>query len=85
MKYGFLPFLSSPSGCHPPLSTKRSMRNPYARYHPYHSSCPELAELLEWCPPFISDPVEDGPELVFPGHVPWREGEEGTKWDREPY
>ncbi|OCF41160.1 cytoplasmic protein [Kwoniella heveanensis CBS 569] len=50
LKYGFTPFVHSPSGCHPPLSIKRLVRNPFKRYHPYHISCPELWDLFEWCP-----------------------------------
>ena len=34
LKHGYAPFLFSPAGCRPPLSTKR----------------PELVPLLEWCP-----------------------------------
>ncbi|WRT65039.1 uncharacterized protein IL334_001981 [Kwoniella shivajii] len=49
-KYGFKPFIYSPSGCHPPLSIKRLVRNPYKRYHPYHISNPHLIDLFEWCP-----------------------------------
>ncbi|WVF70088.1 hypothetical protein IAT40_004875 [Kwoniella sp. CBS 6097] len=50
LKYGFTPFVHSPSGCQSPLSIKRLVRNPFKRYHPYHISCPELWDLFEWCP-----------------------------------
>ncbi|WVQ97797.1 hypothetical protein IAU59_004912 [Kwoniella sp. CBS 9459] len=50
LKYGFTPFIQSPSGCQSPLSIKRLVRNPFKRYHPYHISCPELWDLFEWCP-----------------------------------
>jgi hypothetical protein len=63
LKFGYTPFLTSPSGCHPPLSIKRFTRNPYYRHHPYHVSCPELHDLFEWCPPLG--------EGVFDGYVPW--------------
>ncbi|WVQ84027.1 hypothetical protein IAT38_006172 [Cryptococcus sp. DSM 104549] len=87
LKYGYTPFLTSPSGCHPPLSIKRLVRNPYFRYHPYFTSCPELAGLMEWCPPVQT--VRDGEEeeegregMGYPGEVPWGEKEE-VVWDRE--
>ncbi|KAK4685370.1 hypothetical protein P7C73_g4778, partial [Tremellales sp. Uapishka_1] len=88
LKYGFTPFLHSPSGCHPPLSTKRILRNPYARYHPYHASNPELVELFEWCPPLSEASLDEQGSLVgyegYPGSVPWRNGTDGeVMWDRE--
>ncbi|WVR04413.1 hypothetical protein IAU60_001415 [Kwoniella sp. DSM 27419] len=91
LKYGFTPFISSPSGCHPPLSIKRLMRNPYKRYHPYHTSCPELIGLLEWCPPLQLGKDELGEEeegTKFDGYVPWRagssvDGKADIMWDRE--
>ncbi|TXT06119.1 hypothetical protein VHUM_03592 [Vanrija humicola] len=51
LKHAYAHFLFSPSGCRPPLSLKRTDRNPYSRYPPYHASTPELGPLLEWCPP----------------------------------
>ncbi|WOO79454.1 putative protein [Vanrija pseudolonga] len=51
LKHAYAHFLFSPSGCRPPLSQKRTDRNPYSRYPPYHASTPELGPLLEWCPP----------------------------------
>lgn len=51
LKHGYAPFLFSPAGCRPPLSSKRLDRNPFARYPSYHASVPELVPLLEWCPP----------------------------------
>ncbi|EIW68765.1 hypothetical protein TREMEDRAFT_22767, partial [Tremella mesenterica DSM 1558] len=50
-KFGFLPFLKDPTGCHDPLILKKINRNPWIKYHGYHVSCPELRGLLEWCPP----------------------------------
>ncbi|WWD22078.1 hypothetical protein CI109_106567 [Kwoniella shandongensis] len=96
-KYGYSPFLASPSGCHPPLSIKRLVRNPYMRYHPYHVSCPEIVDLLEWCPPLITgaavkDDGGEGEGQKFPGWVPWlgpidsmdKGREKGeVMWDRE--
>lgn len=55
LKHGYAPFLFSPAGCRPPLSSKRLDRNPFARYPSYHASVPELVPLLEWCP--ASTPV----------------------------
>jgi hypothetical protein len=89
LKYGFTPFLSSPSGCHPPLSTKKTFRNPFARYHGYHTSTPELVGLFEWCPlPKEREDVgDDGEGMdVYPGILPWREGgggEKGLRGERE--
>lgn len=87
LKYGYTPFLSSPSGCHPPLSIKRVNRNPFFRYHPYHTSCPEMAELLEWCPPKRGEVDDPSQMQVFEGHVPWRDRKEaaGTGWTREKW
>ncbi|OWZ57550.1 cytoplasmic protein [Cryptococcus neoformans 125.91] len=90
LKYGYLPFLASPSGCHPPLSIKRLLRNPYARYHPYFTSCPELAGLFEWCPAIQSIKGEETWEgrnsevgMGYPGRVPWDDDKEQVTWDRE--
>ncbi|KAL7424570.1 hypothetical protein Q5752_000254 [Cryptotrichosporon argae] len=72
LKFGFTPFLSAPSGCHPPLSIKRQLRNPFARYHPYHASCPELSGLLEWCPASPREDVARVEDMVtYGGEVPW--------------
>ncbi|ORX34380.1 hypothetical protein BD324DRAFT_583273 [Kockovaella imperatae] len=98
LQYGFGPFVHNPSGCHPPLSTKRLLRNPFIRYHPYHTSVPELSDLFEWCPPTRSVDLpaaeqegwdlKDGGAVVegfeiFRGWVPW--DEDLTTWDRERY
>ncbi|WVW78758.1 hypothetical protein I302_100719 [Kwoniella bestiolae CBS 10118] len=93
LKFGFKPFLNSPTGCHPPLSTKKLLRNPYIKYHPYHTSNPELLELFEWCPPLQSHRERDSLDeyegvygMSFGGWVPWNagrmEGDEVT-WGRE--
>lgn len=88
LKYGYTPFLSSPSGCHPPLSIKRVNRNPFMRYHPYHTSCPEMAELLEWCP-LKRGQVDQAEDMqVFEGYVPWRDEPDkgsGKGWRREKW
>lgn len=86
LKYGYTPFLSSPSGCHPPLSIKRVNRNPFFRYHGYHTSCPEMAELLEWCPPQRGEVAEADQMEVFRGQVPWRDqAQKGSGWARESW
>jgi hypothetical protein len=78
-KYGYTPFLSAPSGCHPPLSIKRAGRNPFARYHPYHTSCPELVGLLEWCPAPRAVSGGDPAQMeTYAGELPWREAEAGV-------
>ncbi|WVO15800.1 hypothetical protein L204_103462 [Cryptococcus depauperatus] len=78
LRHGYLPFLASPSGCHPPLSIKRLIRNPYARFHPYFTSCPELSKLFEWCPPVQKyndsltwDREEEEEGARFPYQLPW--------------
>lgn len=83
-KYGYIPFLSSPSGCHPPLSIKRTSRNPFFRYHPYHVSCPELVDLLEWCPPRRGEVGSAEEMQVFEGKTPWKEDKKGG-WGREKW
>ncbi|BGP02181.1 hypothetical protein RTBOTA2_005060 [Rhodotorula toruloides] len=61
-KYGLEPFLRDMYGCHGSLLAKRRKRNPYRRFHAYHSSAPELARLLEYCPSH---------NTLFPGSLPW--------------
>lgn len=61
-KFGLEPFLKDFYGCKGALLGKRRRRNPYRRYHPYHSSAPELSPLLEFCPKDNS---------VFTGRLPW--------------
>ncbi|KZO90720.1 hypothetical protein CALVIDRAFT_385606 [Calocera viscosa TUFC12733] len=62
-KYGYMPFTKDLYGCHSSLLDKRKGRNPHSRTHPFHSSAPELRNLLEWCP---TDGVEP-----FRGSLPW--------------
>ncbi|KAJ4483677.1 hypothetical protein J3R30DRAFT_3836699 [Lentinula aciculospora] len=51
--------------CHSQLLQKRKNRNHHRRYHPYHTSSPELSELIEWCP------VEGS--MLYNGMLPWIE------------
>lgn len=76
LNYGYTPFTRDPYGCLPPLSLKRLARNPFARYHPYHASAPELSALLEFCPTAGGlDATEEGIEFqVFEGELPWDHG-----------
>ncbi|KAL4080180.1 hypothetical protein V8B97DRAFT_707335 [Scleroderma yunnanense] len=60
---GYKPYTIDLYGCHDFLLAKRRARNLFLRFHPYHSSAPELRGLLEWCP---SDPTE-----LFQGPLPW--------------
>ncbi|WWC59174.1 uncharacterized protein I303_101723 [Kwoniella dejecticola CBS 10117] len=86
LKFGFKPFLDSPTGCHKPLSLKKLLRNPYKKIHPYHISNPELIDLFEWCPPLtphtpavgVDDEEDDNLENYdgvqgrsFGGVLPW--------------
>lgn len=59
---GLEPFVRDSYGCKGVLAAKRRKRNPFRRMHPYHTSCPELVPLLEYCP--------DGNEM-FDGPLPW--------------
>jgi len=44
------PFKTDPYGCHSnALIQKRKQRNPLKRTPPYELSCPDLANLLNWC------------------------------------
>ncbi|KDN45177.1 hypothetical protein RSAG8_05092, partial [Rhizoctonia solani AG-8 WAC10335] len=62
-KNGFIPYMRDLYGCHDFLAAKRRLRNTAARFHPYHSSAPELANLLDWCPP--------SRHQLFSGPLPW--------------
>ncbi|CAE6414831.1 unnamed protein product [Rhizoctonia solani] len=62
-KNGFIPYMRDLYGCHDFLAAKRRLRNTAARFHPYHSSAPELADLLDWCP--LSR------HQLFSGPLPW--------------
>ncbi|TFK53893.1 hypothetical protein OE88DRAFT_1675182 [Heliocybe sulcata] len=59
-----IPYRKDLYGCHPPLSTKRRNRNPFARYHSYYTSAPELAGLMDYCP-------ETGSNAIFDRPLPW--------------
>lgn len=48
------------------LKEKRKKRNPTRRFHPYFSSAPELADLLDWCPADNS-----GLQGIYPETLPW--------------
>lgn len=60
---GYKPYTADLYGCHDFLLAKRRARNPFLRFHPYHTSAPELRGLLDWCP---SDP-----RSIYQGHLPW--------------
>lgn len=64
---GYLPFTLDTYGCHSVLLNKRIQRNPYLRFHPYYTSSPELAALLDWCP----GDAEGGKDVLFKGPLPW--------------
>lgn len=64
---GYLPFTLDTYGCHSVLLNKRIQRNPYLRFHPYYTSSPELAALLDWCP----GNTEGGTDVLFEGPLPW--------------
>lgn len=64
---GYLPYSVDLYGCHSVLINKRRLRNPFSRFHPYHTSSPEIAPLLDWCP----GDSEGGEDALFEGDLPW--------------
>jgi hypothetical protein len=48
------------------VQEKRRHRNPTRRFHPYFTSAPEMADLLNWCPPDGS-----GLQGIFRNSLPW--------------
>ncbi|KAF8973186.1 hypothetical protein BDZ97DRAFT_1649296 [Flammula alnicola] len=64
---GYIPYTLDIYGCHSVLLDKRRQRNPYSRFHPYYTSCPEIAPLLDWCP----GDVHGGRDTLFEGELPW--------------
>ncbi|KAJ1680089.1 hypothetical protein EV182_000702 [Spiromyces aspiralis] len=60
---GYKLFAEDMYGCEVPLSTKRKERNPFKRQHGYKLSCPEMSELLDYCP--------NPPNAVFDKGLPW--------------
>jgi hypothetical protein len=82
LKYGYQPFTEDPYGCFPPLSLKRVARNPFMRYHPYHTSSPEIAGLLEWCPKHKVQPESGKNQGLYPLNLPW-EAKPPKRWGRE--
>ncbi|CDZ98230.1 Uncharacterized conserved protein [Phaffia rhodozyma] len=69
-KFGFDQFKRDLYGCHEFLTEKRRGRNVFRRWHPYHSSAPQLRALMENCPSLNEDdhPVEQD---LFKGPLPW--------------
>ncbi|TKA52109.1 hypothetical protein B0A53_04769 [Rhodotorula sp. CCFEE 5036] len=61
-KYGLEPYRLDRYGCHGRLLAKRRKRNPFRRFHGYHSSAPELKDLFEYCP------LDN---KLFAGPLPW--------------
>ncbi|GAA5867819.1 hypothetical protein JCM3774_005867 [Rhodotorula dairenensis] len=61
-KYGLEPYRLDRYGCHGRLLAKRRKRNPFRRFHGYHTSAPELKELFEYCP------LDN---KLFAGPLPW--------------
>ncbi|SCZ88958.1 BZ3500_MvSof-1268-A1-R1_Chr1-1g00856 [Microbotryum saponariae] len=59
---GLEPFIRDSYACKGVLLAKRRKRNPYRRFHPYHSSVPELAPLFEYCP---------RGNALYSGRLPW--------------
>ncbi|KIY43292.1 hypothetical protein FISHEDRAFT_53741 [Fistulina hepatica ATCC 64428] len=62
---GYLPYSQDLYGCHGYLQSKRLQRNPFARFHSYYTSSPELSSLLDWCPDSSSG------TRLFDGRLPW--------------
>ncbi|PWN50688.1 hypothetical protein IE53DRAFT_82682 [Violaceomyces palustris] len=74
---GYSLFEKDMYGCHGKLKDKRIERNPTRRFHPYFSSAPELADLLNWCPP-----KDSGLQGVYPMNLPWDLRVTGSGWGR---
>ena len=64
---GYKPYTIDMYGCHSLLMNKRRLRNPFARFHPYYTSSPEIGPLLDWCP----GAAEGGENAIFEGPLPW--------------
>jgi len=64
---GYTPYSLDLYGCHSMLLNKRRQRNPFARFHPYYTSCPEMGDLFDWCP----DYRVGGENALFGGGLPW--------------
>ncbi|PIL33843.1 hypothetical protein GSI_03549 [Ganoderma sinense ZZ0214-1] len=71
LQNGYLPYTEDTYGCHGVLLAKRRARNPFLRHHPYYSSAPELAALLNWCPGPSDQEHGQDQTAVFPGPLPW--------------
>ncbi|KAG6886305.1 hypothetical protein C0993_006715 [Termitomyces sp. T159_Od127] len=69
-KNGYAPYSQDLYGCHSMLLSKRRQRNIHARFHSYYQSCPELRDLIDWCPNSVSS-SKDGDGQLFPGKLPW--------------
>ncbi|KAF7790360.1 hypothetical protein EIP86_001315 [Pleurotus ostreatoroseus] len=66
-KNGYIPYTLDTYGCHDMLAEKRRSRNPFIRFHPYFTSSPDLAPLLNYCP----NEVHGGPTTIYDGPLPW--------------
>lgn len=64
---GYLPYTADLYGCHSVLLAKRQKRNPFSRFHSYHTSAPDIGPVLEWCP----DAKDGGKTALFRGTLPW--------------
>ncbi|TPX47108.1 hypothetical protein SeLEV6574_g02828 [Synchytrium endobioticum] len=62
-KNAMMPYQHDVYGCHGKLAEKRKSRNPFNRIDGYVNSCPEIRDLLLYCP-------SDGVSL-FAGPLPW--------------
>jgi len=63
---GYSWFAKDMYGCHGALLEKRKKRNPTRRFHPYFTSAPEVADLLDWCPA-----ADSGLQGIYRGTLPW--------------
>ena len=74
LQNGYLPYTQDVYGCHGLLLSKRRSRNPFARFHSYYSSAPELGALFNWCPGADDEDAGgqgQGQTAVFKGPLPW--------------
>ncbi|PPQ98386.1 hypothetical protein CVT24_004065 [Panaeolus cyanescens] len=67
LQNGYIPYSRDIYGCHTVLADKRRIRNPWSRFHPYYTSSPDLAALMDWCP----GEAQGGATALFNGPLPW--------------
>lgn len=70
MLHGYQPYTRDLYGCTGELALKRISRNPFAKFHPYYTTNPELAPLIDWCPAEGSS-AGSVEAQIYTGPLPW--------------